>query len=271
MPTIWSNEELDVLKQVYPVTQSRKKVLEALPDKQWTSIRHKAGELGLTKNNLGIWSIVELEALRKNWSNKSKPELLDILPDKSWSSIRHKAFELGVKKERHRVRYWHTYKEPPKVVLTDRQIGYFAGIIDGEGMIVIKRAKENGAIYYAPYIGITNTDKGLMEKCMEIFKGGRFITKQMKKNPNWKTCYVYNIASVRGVKQILTQLVDEFTVKKPMAQLVLEFIKVKEEKQGFGLDPREEELFQKVRELNARGKGAPKQRGSVKAFFVKFY
>lgn len=260
MPTIWSEQELEILKQVYPVTQSRKKVLEELPNKRWTSIRHKAGELGLTKNKLGIWSLAELEVLEKNWSNKTKPELLSLLSEKDWCSIRHKAFELGLKKERHRVRYWHTYWTPPKVVLTDKQIGYFAGIIDGEGMILIKRAKENGKVYYAPYVGITNTDRGLMEKCINIFKDGRFVTKQQKRNPNHKTCYVYNIASVKGVKQILTQIVDELTVKKPMAELVLEFIKVKEEKQGFGSDPREEGLFQKVHDLNAHGKGAKKGR-----------
>jgi hypothetical protein len=165
-----------------------------------------------------------------------------------------------LKKERHRVRYWHTYWEPPKVVLTDKQIGYFAGIIDGEGMILIKRAKENGKVYYAPYVGITNTDMGLMDKCVNIFKDGRFVTKRRKPNPNWKTCYVYNVASVKGVKQILTQIVDELTCKKTQAELVLEFIKVKEGKQGFGLDPKEEELFWKVHALNARGKGKPKNR-----------
>lgn len=262
MPTIWSEQELEILKQIYPVTQ-RKKVLEALPNKQWTSIRHKAGELGLTKNKLGIWSEVEIETLNQNWSVKSKPELLNILPEKGWSSIRHKAFELKLKKQAHRQRYWHTYKETPKVLLTDKQIGYFAGIVDGEGSIAITRTKDKGATYYAPKMYITNTDLELINKCKEIFKCGTIRLKTKLQNPNHKTCYVYLAGSVKGVKQILTQIVDELTCKKKQAELVLELIKVKEEKKGFGLDPREEELFLQVHKLNAHGKGASKTKKIV--------
>lgn len=198
-----------------------------------------------------IWSSEEIEILRNNWSSKTKPELLVLLSPKKWSSIRHKACELSLKKERHRVRYWHTYWGCPDIHLTDVERGYFAGIIDGEGHIRIVRSKQKGGDYYAPLIGITNTDKSLIDKCMQIFKSGRFYMKRQK-DLKHKLTYVYVIASVKGVKQILTQIVDVLTVKKQRAELVLEFIKVKETKIAFGIHPREIELYEKVRHLNER-------------------
>lgn len=249
MPTIWSEQELEILRNSYP-NSSRKNLFELLPNKRWTSIRHKASELKLTKKYLGIWSPMELEMLEKSWSDKTKPELLILLPDKDWSSIRHKAFELKLRKHKLRVRYWHTYWNIPNIHLTDRQIGYFAGIIDGEGHICIVRSKQKGGIYYAPIIGITNTDQSLIDKCIEIFKTGRYYSQKMK-NPKHKTKLVYNIGSVKGVKQILTQIIDELTVKKKRAELVLEFIKVKESKTGYGVHPREIDLYEKMRTLNA--------------------
>jgi hypothetical protein len=175
------------------------------------------------------------------------------LPKKSWTSIRHKAFELHLKKERHRTRYWHTYRKLPDIVLTDKQIGYFAGIIDGEGSISIVRSKEKGKVYYAPLISITNTNMALIQKCMDIFKSGRFYAEKRTK-PGHKTKFVYNIGSVRGVRQILTQIIDELTVKKQHAKIVLEFIKVKEQKTGHGVSAREVELFEELKKLNAREK-----------------
>lgn len=254
MPTIWSEQELEILKQIYPTAQNRKTVLDTLPNKQWTSIRHKASELKLTKKYLGIWSPMELEMLEKSWSEKTKPELLTLLSDKDWSSIRHKAFELKLRKHKLRVRYWHTYWNIPDIHLTDRQIGYFAGIIDGEGHICILRSKQKGHIYYAPIIGITNTDQSLIDKCVEIFKTGR-CSSQKRKNPKHKIKRLYTIGSVKGVKQILTQITDELTVKKKRAELVLEFIKVKESKTGYGVHPREIELYEEVKRFNVRGNG----------------
>ena len=199
-----------------------------------------------------IWSVEELEILCRNWSIKTKPELLVLFPLKKWSSIRHKAFDLKLKKEKHRDRYWHTYWSCPDIHLTDRQIGYFAGIIDGEGNIRIVRSKQKTGDYYAPFVGITNTSQLLIDKCMAIFKSGRYHSEK-RKRPHHKIKLVYNIASVKGVKQILTQILDELVVKNRQAELLLEFIKVKENKIGYGALPREIELYEEIKRLNTRG------------------
>ena len=252
MYKLWSNEEIKLLRKHYSITQ-KKELLKILPNKTASAIVHKAQRLGLNKE-VRWWTEKELDVLKNDWPKKVKPELLKALPNKRWTSIRHKAFELGLTKNRHRTRYWHTYWNCPDIKLTDRQIGYFAGIIDADGHIRIVRSREKTRDYYAPFIGVTNTNKLLIQRCMDTFNSGHFYAEKRSK-PNHKTKLVYNIASVKGVKQILTQIVDELTIKKDRAKIVLEFIKIKEEKIGFGVDPREIELFEEMRRLNRRGTG----------------
>jgi len=253
MYKLWSDKEIKLLREHYSTSQ-KKELLKIFPNKTTSAILHKAQRLGLAKE-VRWWTKKELDVLKKDWPKKVKPEVLKALPNKRWTSIRHKAFELGLKKERHRTRYWRTYWKYPNIKLTDRQIGYFAGIIDADGYISITRSRTKARDYYAPIMGVTNTNMFLIQRCMDTFKFGRFHAGK-RNNPNHKTKLVYNIASVKGVKQILTQIVDELTIKKDRAKIVLEFIKIKEEKKGFYTDPREIELFEEIRRLNRRGTGA---------------
>lgn len=48
MRKIWSEEEIEILKNNWS-DNGRPQILSKLPNKRWTSIRHKAAELGLTK------------------------------------------------------------------------------------------------------------------------------------------------------------------------------------------------------------------------------
>jgi len=126
----WSVKEVELLKKYYPIMDNRE-LLKLFPNRTVCAIIHKASRLGLVKE-IRWWTKEEIEILKKNWPIKTKPELLQLLPKKDWTNIRHKAGDLGLKKKKHITRYWHTYKKLPDITLTDKQIGYFAGIIDGE-------------------------------------------------------------------------------------------------------------------------------------------
>lgn len=174
-----------------------------------------------------------------------------MLPNKKWTSIRHKAVELGLAKKAF-AKYWRTYDKVESISLSDVERGYMAGLIDGEGTVRIVHALKK---WYAPFIQITNTDKVMMEWLQKTFgvKGiGRLYVEE-RKNPLYKTKYVYNIASVQGVKQILEQVVDILTTKKKQAILVLEFIGMKEEKADYGVLKREQEIFEEIKKLQVRG------------------
>jgi hypothetical protein len=251
MYRLWSDEEIDILKKNYPYVDN-KELSQLLPNRSLPSIQHKAVRLGLIKK-IRWWTPKEIDILKENWATSSRPRLLKLLPNKDWSSIRHKAVQLGLAKKAF-AKYWRTYDKVKPIRLTDIEKGYLAGLIDGEGTIRIVRALRK---WYAPLIQITNTDKSVMDWLQEIFgkkKIGHLYIEKDKRSPNHRPKLVYNIASVQGVKQILEQIVDILKIKKRQALLVLEFIKLKENKADYGVLPREIEIFEELKKLNARGK-----------------
>ena len=249
--SIWSDTELQILRDNYPY-KLRNEMLALLPNKKWTSIRHKVSELHLLRTFSGIWRQEEIDALKTNWADNGRPKILSLLPLKDWSSIRHKAFEFGLAKKAF-AKYWRTYDKTASVILSEADRGYLAGIMDGEGTLRVMRALKK---WYAPFIQITNTDKVLMDWLQQILgvKGiGCMYYEGKRKNPKHKPKYVYNIASVQGVKQILEQTIDILKIKHRQAILLLEFISLKEEKADYGVLPREKEIFEELTKLNRRG------------------
>lgn len=250
MYRLWSDEEIDILRKNYPYLDN-KELLKLLPKRTRSAIRHKAVRLKL-KKEIRWWTKEEIEILKANWADSGRPKLLKLLPNKRWTSIRHKAVELGLAKKAF-AKYWRTYDKIKPIKLTDIDRGYLAGLIDGEGTIRITRALRK---WYAPFIQITNTDKTVMDWLQEVFgkKGiGHLYVEKKRRKPHYKLKYVYNIASVQGVKQILEQIIDILKIKKRQALLVLKFIKLKERKSDYGVLPEEEKIFEEVRRLNARG------------------
>ena len=247
----WSEEELVLFRQNYPY-MDKKELLKLFPERSSDSISHKANRLNLTKE-IRWWSEEELETLKSCYSNLSKEELFRVLPKKDWTSIRHKAEELGLKLDYKRwyKRNWKIF-ENTNLVLSDVDKGYLAGIIDGEGTVSIVRAinKSNKEVhtYYAPIIYITNTDPKLMSRVREIVKVGHFHSEKQR-NPNHKTKLVYSVASIRGVKMILEQIINVLTTKKRNAERVLEFIRIKETKTERVITPREIVLYKLCKKL----------------------
>lgn len=245
----WNHSEIEILRANYSI-KSRAEMQKLLPNRTPYAINHKASRLNLPKSAY-FWTKEECEILRKNWSDNGRPKLLSLLPLKDWSSIRHKACELGLAKKAF-AKYWRTYDKVQPLNLSESEKGYLAGIIDGEGTIKVKRALKS---WYAPFVSVTNTDQTLMDYLQQLLgvKGYGHTYHEHRKIPNHKTKYVYNIASVQGVKQILMQIIPLLIIKKKQAKLVLEFIAIKEEKADYGVLPREKEIFLELKHLNARG------------------
>ena len=252
----WNHSEIDILRQNYS-SKTIAEMRQLLPDRSSMAINHEASRLGIPKSSY-FWNQEELDILRANWEANGRPKLLSLLPLKDWSSIRHKAYELGLTKKAF-AKYWRTYTKTPKIILSDVERGYLAGLIDGEGTIRVRRALKK---WYAPFIQITNTNKAMMDWLEKVLIskgiGHLYSEKRSQKkyveNPQYRTKHVCNIASVQGVKQVLEQTIDILTTKKKQAVLVMEFIKMKEEKADYGILAREQEIFEELKRLNARGR-----------------
>jgi hypothetical protein len=130
-------------------------------------------------------------------------------------------------------------------------LAYTAGIIDGEGSILILRGtgyNRRGEKYkrYGCRVSVGMTDRIVTEWLHKNF-GGCFYSRQMAKN--WKDQYIWMITS-RTVKTFITAILPFLKTKKRQAHLVLEYLDHVQEN-----NPEYREMMVgKMKELNRKGK-----------------
>ena len=143
--------------------------------------------------------------------------------------------------------------------ITVADLAYTAGIIDGEGSIMIKRSKGNRpgrpTPEYRVFISVGNTNRLLLEWLNARFGGS--IKRYVRVTPNCKPVYTWTISAKSGIMFI--KLIKDFLViKKDQAEIALMFqttvvsggswCKVTDEKLRI-----REEYFQNMKQLNKRG------------------
>jgi len=147
--------------------------------------------------------------------------------------------------------------------MTDIEKAYLAGIVDGEGCIVINRTRTNkidGYIKpykYALHIKMRTCDKILAPLCKKLFKvGSLHECKAYKKNHN--KSYEWHTASNNALL-ILELLLPYLKVKKPQAKLAIKYQKRKGNRTYSGkVLPKKDfdfqtVCYQKMKKLNKRG------------------
>jgi len=230
------------------------------------------------------WSEEELSILEEQYPRLSldgkhgpvtKQSLIESLPNKrSWKSIKWKASLLGLKRD-FRLVY-------SSINIPDIDKAYIAGYLDGEGCITVLRHKrKSGNINYFPYISIANKDLDSLKWVVEVTGLGKVRrltpakvserSEKWRQRPwMWSDCYTYGINNLASCYRFLTDISPFMKVKKEHAELLLEFMEIKANKEPSGAirDPetgyfirrlpteitdREHEIHDRFRELNSRG------------------
>jgi len=144
------------------------------------------------------------------------------------------------------------------------QLAYLAGIIDGEGSIHISKNKKGYKIgaknpSHNLRLYITSTNKTLIDWLCLQFGGNTVYKKQHKNNKNQKASWDWYIDATKAVT-ILKAVYSYLLIKKPQAQLAIEFQKQKTNKSGKKLTPQiiqiRDNYKNKMMILNKRGVGA---------------
>ena len=130
--------------------------------------------------------------------------------------------------------------------LTEFELGYLAGFIDGEGALLINKREHIGHkgkryVGYSAYIDIGNTNK----ECLEWIKSKLNITSSIYENQcsgNRKKAYRLRI-SYKQAKPLVEKLVERLIVKKNIANVFLDYEKA----------DNKELLWESAKLLNKRG------------------
>jgi len=207
------------------------------------------------------WTEGEIKILIENYGKIRFSDLSKLIPRHTPAAIRRKAAVLHLSKKGKIQAF--TSIRPSKIQklenLSEFELGYIAGMIDGEGCIGANIDERNKIV--TPYIIITNTDKKLMEWLSSILGYDFYIKKQTHR----KTCYQIGIRRIRDIKKVLDLIKDKLIVKKEQAELMYRLCLIKLNKKlvaitdkskikriGNGLTQEEIEIYQKLKELNKR-------------------
>lgn len=130
---------------------------------------------------------------------------------------------------------------------------YVAGLIDGEGTILIYRVGD----YYQLSVRVTNTDIGTLERMKSLF-GGDIGTKKELVSKRTRPCWTWQIQGPKAA-ELLVELFPYFIIKRAQVQLALEFQTKKHALQQEGVVKAElvqlgEEYKMKISQENRRVK-----------------
>lgn len=130
---------------------------------------------------------------------------------------------------------------------TEAQLGYIAGILDGEGSISISRSKCNtkNKLYHCPQVRIFNTDKRILEAVQKVIGGNIPIHGDTYKGR--KICYRLEYNAKPKIKEVLTMLLPYLVGKKERASVMIAFCEDNSPNVEKGL------YWQRLKILNKKG------------------
>ena len=117
---------------------------------------------------------------------------------------------------------WKSYNLPE---LTEAEKGYIAGLIDGEGSILLKGNQYTPA----PYLQIVNTNKKCLEYIQKALKAGTVTVRKGNGKENWKKCYIWRAHTNLQALKILEAILPFLIIKKELAIKMIRIIRAKQE------------------------------------------
>ena len=136
--------------------------------------------------------------------------------------------------------------------LTETQLAYVAGIIDGEGCIRVNRQGANRPVVR---VHVTNTSKLLVSTLEEWF-GGYVWSEDKSYIPNAKLRYVWEVSAIQA-EEFLRLVEPYLLLKKEQARIALQIRETMVRRGRTPVAPdvlaRRETLAAELRKLNKKG------------------
>lgn len=142
--------------------------------------------------------------------------------------------------------------------VTDFDLGWLVGIIDGEGCFSLNESNSWGGryTYILPAVYIVNTKDSIIDKAASILKRLNIphYVQVMTRAKHQKPAKRLNINGFKRVQKFLEVLASYFETRKDQVQCLVKFIALRLTKdEAAPLAVEEWEIYHELRELNKRG------------------
>jgi len=256
----WTEAENEILRKNYP-TMEKKHLMALLLSRTWQSIKvHSNKNLKLHRKREDLWTDDEIDILKKNYSTMPKEELMRLLSRRAWHSIWARA-------ER-----WYglgrpvvaNFIEVKMKEMEEWQKAYIAGMIDGEGSILVTPQLNKNTYHFEIMISNTNVDA---LRAIKDFAGGigkiYIDTKTPHKSAHWLTrrvAYKYRIFKKSELLPFIRAIKKYLIIKKSRAEIfqdmIIHLINSRKEHgshRGYIHTAHTEQLYNMLKEENRRG------------------
>jgi hypothetical protein len=149
-------------------------------------------------------------------------------------------------------------------MVRDVEIGWLAGVLDGEGSITMSRPGKERASWHAA-VFITNTDLRLLQKAQEILFGmgieearlhlhdRRYSKAETMQN---RPCYRIYVGTCAGMRRLLEAVLPQLTAKREQAILLLEYLSRRQPPARTRANARDHEIGRLLSLMNRGHEGA---------------
>jgi hypothetical protein len=129
---------------------------------------------------------------------------------------------------------------------------YIAGLLDGEGTFTIRWNRRSRRPSFSPLIMVQMTHEGVISFLGKTLQ----VTYTTKVRKSRRTYYVLRITTKHEMVMMLIALSPWLIVKKEHAQIILEFIAMKERKELTRKEimSKRAKLYLRIRQLNLKGR-----------------
>lgn len=147
------------------------------------------------------------------------------------------------------------------------ELAYWAGFLDGDGSIGIKRVTDKmckrshsrrGYRIY-PCLQISQVNRAILEEFKAAFGAGYIGSMGKTRKSTWRKCYKYGVSSTGSVK-ILKQLLPYLRLKKRQAEILIRIQELKHEHVAYRGKPKPDEYWTELEQLVIELAGLNKKR-----------
>jgi hypothetical protein len=140
------------------------------------------------------------------------------------------------------------------------EMGWLAGIIDGEGWLILNEQKlPSKNVRMVPVIGVNCTSQLMIDEIQRICHKHNIGTwvGERKFDNHWKDQFVINIRGQERAKKLLDLIGHRLILKSPQAALLLRFIEYRQAKTVHDPYGEAEQAFRReLQKLNQKGKAS---------------
>lgn len=181
------------------------------------SVKLRARALGIAAQADPVWSDKEDEYLRTHYPNTGLKKLSEVL-NRSKNAVKGRAAKLGIEKTPagtyDSIVETGNFGCPGVHTLTPIELGYVAGLLDGEGCITASVTRQR---YTTLCLCITNTHRGVIDWLHGKLGGG---TIQVTENRN-KPCFRWTLGNGQAIKEFLRVIAPHLKIKQRQAEIAL--------------------------------------------------